>query len=235
MKLLILKTGSTIPEIRERRGDFEDWFRRGLGLDADAAPAVSPYLGEPLPVPADVPALVITGSPHMVTEATPWMLACERLVAELVPRGVPVLGVCFGHQLMARALGGRVEHNRKGQEIGTTAVELTPAGRREPLFDGLPTHLDVHSSHAQSVVELPPQARLLAHNAHDAHQAFAIGERAFGLQFHPEFDADIVRGYATSRSSRLRAEGIDAAVVAAAARDHPWGPRILRNFLSLLG
>jgi GMP synthase (glutamine-hydrolysing) len=235
MKLLILKTGSTIPEIRARRGDFEDWFRSGLELGDGDAPALAPHLGEPLPAPEDVPALLITGSPRMVTDAEPWMLACERFVAAIVARGAPVLGVCFGHQLLARARGGRVDYNPRGPEIGTTAVELTAEGRRAALFAGLPGRVDVHSSHSQSVLELPPGARLLAHNAHDAHQAFALGERAFGLQFHPEFDADIVRGYATCRGSQLREEGIDAAAVAAAARDHPWGPHILRNFLSLLG
>ena len=70
--------------------------------------------------------------------------------------------------------------------------------------------------------------------AHDPHQAFAVSDRVIGVQFHPEFDADIIRGYAAERAEKLAAEGIDAAAVQADARDAPHGERILRNFAAML-
>lgn len=230
----ILKTGSTVEPLRERRGDFEDWFRAGLGLDADEATVVAPYLGESLPAPQAVSAVVVTGSPAMVTEEADWSLSCESWIAELVGRGRPVLGVCYGHQLLARALGGAAGQNPNGMEIGTCEVELTDSGREDPLFAGLPAVLVVQQTHRESVVELPRGARHLAGNDHDAFQAFAMGDRAWGVQFHPEFDADIMRGYAKARADSLQVEGIDPRQVEAGVRDTAHGPVILRNFMGLI-
>jgi GMP synthase (glutamine-hydrolysing) len=233
-KVHILKTGSTVEPLRKPRGDFEDWFRVGLGLGVDEAPVVAPYLGEALPDPATISALVVTGSPAMVTEEAGWSLGCEKWIAELVDRNTPVLGVCYGHQLLARALGGAAGENPNGMEIGTHEVELTDAGREDPLFAGLPSQLVVQQTHRQSVVELPDGARHLAGNDHDAFQAFAIGDRAWGLQFHPEFDANIMVGYARARAETLQAEGIDPHQVEAGVRDTDHGPAILRNFMGLI-
>ena len=170
----------------------------------------------------------------MVTDDLPWSLGCEHWLRELVERDVPVLGVCYGHQLLARAFGGEVGFNSRGDEVGTTAVALTEAGRHDPLFGGLPDELIVQNSHRQSVLSLPPDARLLASNDHDVHQAFAIGKRAWGMQFHPEFDADIMRGYLEDRSEGLQERGVDTAKLHAATRDSDHGTRVLRNFVAML-
>lgn len=230
----ILKTGSTVEPLRKRRGDFEDWFRAGLGLDADEVTVVAPYLGEALPDPDTVSAVVVTGSPAMVTEEAEWSLGCESWIADLVDRGRPVLGVCYGHQLLARALGGAAGQNPNGMEIGTHQVDLTDSGQADPLFADLPPVLVVQQTHRESVVELPRGARHLAGNDHDAFQAFAMGDRAWGLQFHPEFDADIMLGYTSARAASLQAEGIDPRQVEAGLRDTDHGPVILRNFMGLI-
>jgi len=232
--LWIVKAGSTVSRLVPRRGDFEDWFRAGLGRDAATAPRVRPYRGDALPPPAEAAAVVVTGSNAMVTDEEPWSLRTQAWLREVVDRGVPVLGVCYGHQLLARALGGEVGWNPRGREIGTVAVELTEPGRRDPLLAGLPTRLIVQESHSQSVLRLPDGARLLASNAHDPHQAFAAGDRAWGLQFHPEFDADVVRGYLEERRTEIVREGRDVEELLAGARDSEHGARVLRSFAALV-
>jgi len=102
----------------------------------------------------------------------------------------PVLGICFGHQLIARALGGIVERHVKGPEAGTVEVELTDAGQRDPLFAGLPVRFGVQQGHEDHVARLPPGAVLLARNDHTPVQAFAHGPMLRAIQFHPEFTAE---------------------------------------------
>ncbi|MHC5064726.1 MAG: glutamine amidotransferase [Planctomycetota bacterium] len=229
----ILKAGTTVAPLIPRRGDFEDWFRVGLGLPVSASPVVDATTGV-LPDAASTQAVVVTGAAAMVTDDEPWSLACERWLRTLVEREVPVLGVCYGHQLLARAFGGAADFNPLGDEVGTCSVSLTAEGQSDPLFAGLPPQITVQSSHRQSVTALPDGARLLASNSHDSHQAFALGDRAWGVQFHPEFDADIIRGYLDDRSEGLQERGVDVAPLRAAACDSEHGVRILKNFLATL-
>ena len=126
MRIVILVTGTTLPEIGRRRGGFARWIREGTG-DAWGARWSSHDVrtGRPLPGPRDADAFVITGSSSSVTERAPWMLRAEGLVREIVAAETPLLGICFGHQLIAQALGGEVGRSPRGREIGTVRVERT--------------------------------------------------------------------------------------------------------------
>lgn len=227
-RFLVVKAGTTVPALVPRRGDFEDWFRAGLA--PHACDVVRAAEGEALPEPGAHAGVVVTGASAMVTDEAAWSLALEEWLARVARSGAAVLAVCYGHQLLARALGGEVGWNDNGREIGTVEVELTPVGVKDPLLAGLETPLRVQASHSQSVLVLPRGARRLAFNAHDEHQAFAWGERVWGLQFHPEFDADIVRGYVQERRADLEREGLDPERLLAAAADSPAGPEILARF-----
>lgn len=231
MKFLLLKTGTTVPNVAERRGDFEAWFARGLGLDEKDLDVVRVYEGEPLPDVDAHEGVVVTGSAAMVTDEAPWSLESERFLAEAVKAHVPVLGVCYGHQLLARALGGEVLQNPRGRQVGTVDVKLTEDGRRDPLLGQLPSTLHVPVSHSQAVSRLPPGARRLASSPRDDNHAFAFGDRTWGVQFHPEFDADIVRGYIDARETALRAEGLDVDALRRNATDTSHGSELLRGFV----
>lgn len=233
-KVWIVKAGHTVPELIPRRGDFAAWFRSGLGLAPELVGEVEPPLDEALPAPEETLAAIVTGSSSMATDAAPWSLRIEAWLKELVAREIPILGVCYGHQLLARALGGRVDWNPSGREIGSIEVQLNAAGQSAELFEGLPKKLVVQASHSQSVTQLPAVARLLASNAHDAMHGFAVGPNAFGIQFHPEFDADIVRGYIQARAQALRAEGLDVESLLKASSDSEHGERILANFARMV-
>ncbi|EKF73661.1 glutamine amidotransferase [Alcanivorax hongdengensis A-11-3] len=194
--LLIIKTGSTYPQIREHYGDFENWICQAVG-SGSAVQVVDISQDGELPSPASLCGVIITGSHAMVTDQRPWM---ARLMAWL--RGaahqfgqLPILGLCFGHQILAQALGGEVANNPMGMEVGTVALRLTPAGYQDALLGAMGDHPWAQVVHRQSVLTPPPGATLLASNVHDACQAFRYGERVWGVQFHPEFSADVMRAY----------------------------------------
>ncbi len=232
--MLVIKTCTTLPELRPRRGDYEDWIVERLGLPWERIELVVVYEGETLPDPHEPAGVVVTGSSALVSAREPWSERAAAWLREAVATGTPLLGICYGHQLLAHALGGRVGRNPRGREIGTVALELHAAAREDPLLGGLPAQLKVQATHVESVLELPPGARLLASSVTDPHQAFACGERAWGVQFHPEFDAEVVRTYLEVRREEIRGEGIDPESLERAVEESPHGTRLLRRFAELL-
>ncbi|MDM0045958.1 glutamine amidotransferase [Variovorax dokdonensis] len=205
---LIVKAGATFDELREERGDFEDWFKAGLqsGLAGQPNASTDKSAGVPIqvldprttsdwPSPDHVAGVVLTGSHSMVTDREPWSERTGQWVAELVRAKVPVLGICYGHQLLADALGGEAGNHPVGMELGTVEVETHAQAAHDPLFAELPSRFDAHVVHRQSALRLPPEAVTLASNAFEPHHAFRIGPNAWGLQFHPEFDEAAMRGY----------------------------------------
>lgn len=236
-RFLVIKTGKTWDSIRERHGCFEDWLAAGLGIGRERLQVVSVFDGGLLPAHLDdIAGIVITGSPAMVTERHPWSEAVARwLKFELAERHahIPVLGICYGHQLIAHAFGGRVDYNPRGREIGTVELRATPHAARDPLLGGIAFPLRAHVTHMQSVLALPPGAVLLASSALEPHHAFRLGDRTWGLQFHPEFTADIMRAYIDVLADRMAGEGLDPDAVRAAVGDASRATAVLRRFAAL--
>jgi GMP synthase (glutamine-hydrolysing) len=232
--VLIIKTGTTIPSVAARRKDYESWIASGMGLPPAQVIVSQVYADEPLPRTQEIAGAVITGSSAMVTEREPWSERTAHWLRDAVQAGTPVLAICYGHQLLAHAYGGTVEYNPQGRQIGTIDVELTQEAEHDALFSGFEPVLHVPVSHLQSVTKLPPGALRLASSARDPNHAFSLGERAWGVQFHPEFDADIVRGYIDARREQIGAEGLDADRLSATATDTPHGTLLLRRFANLL-
>ncbi|HSO24926.1 MAG TPA: glutamine amidotransferase [Chondromyces sp.] len=229
--MLIVKTGSVRTALGYAGEDFEDWIARGLGRPVQVC---SVYVGEELPAPEEFDGVVVTGSAAMVSEHEAWAERTAVWLRGAVAVGVPVLGICFGHQLLAHALGGRVGPNPRGREIGTVSVALKEGSATDPLLGGLPGRIDVHATHLESVLELPPGAQLLASSALDPHQAFRVpGRPAWGLQFHPEFSAEVVRGYLEAKREAMRAEGMDPDSLLDDVRETRWGGDILARFAAL--
>lgn len=222
-KMTIIKTGGTIPSLRARRGDFEDWILAGMGLGAGQAEVVDVAAGHQLPDPGSAGGIVVTGSHDMVTDRRDWSERTASWLADAVSAGAPILGICYGHQLLAHALGGAVGYNPRGREMGTTEISLLEQASQDALLSGLPQTIRVLVSHSQSVLNLPPGAVHLAANEWDRHQAFRVGSCAWGVQFHPEFDAEIMRAYAND-------EPLPAG---STITDTPFGGEILRRFASI--
>ncbi len=169
----------------------------------------------------------------MVTEHHDWSERTAKWLANGVEKGMPTLGICYGHQLLAYALGGEVGNNPNGREFGTIEVHLEQAAREDALLGGLPTPMKGHVSHTQSVFRLPAEARRLAYSERDPNQAFVINNCAWGVQFHPEFDAEIVREYTLGHSDVLLAEARIQPSWAAVSVDTPHGTEILQRFVEV--
>jgi GMP synthase (glutamine-hydrolysing) len=230
--MAVIKTGRTYHDLVRQCGDFEDWTARGLGVPSPSVAIIDVGAGRPLPHPGDIAGAVITGSHSMVTDGQSWVEPLAEWLRSLVEEEIPVLGVCYGHQLLGHALGARVGYHPDGPEIGTVEVDLLPEGERDPLLGGMPRRFHAHTTHAQSVLTLPDGAVLLARTDHDAHAAFRAGSCAWGVQFHPEYDEQIMRHYVREQRETLQALGRDPDRVEGEVRFADTR-RILRRFAEL--
>ncbi len=231
-QLLIAKLGSTFPALVQDHGDFEDWIRVRLGVPSRRVVVVDGR-HEPLPAPTSFAGIVVTGSHAMVTEHEPWSETAAQWIARAVDEEVALLGICYGHQLLAYATGGEVGPNPNGREFGTVEITLHASAQADPLLDGIPAKVPAHVSHAQSVLRLPPGARCLASSDRDPCHAFVLGTNAWGVQFHPEFDEHVVRTYIRQCADLLRAEGESPERLLDTVRETPAATSLLSRFAQL--
>jgi GMP synthase (glutamine-hydrolysing) len=229
-KMVILKTGSTFPSIRNKFGDFDHWIVATTGLRPEETLVVDAAGIDELPAGDRSCGVIITGSHDMVTDNKDWIKRASMWVSAIVRRRIPVLGICFGHQLLAQAMGGEVGYHPKGREIGTVPVYLTPAGTKDTLTGGLPKLFPAHASHAQTVIRLPQGAHCLAFNRFEAHHAFRIGHCAWGVQFHPEFSAQVMHAYIEAHTETLREAGFSLSALRNGISDTAAASSLLKKF-----
>lgn len=230
--VVIVKTGDPVPSVAERRGEFKDLIHETI-RDLYAGPLGQFDAREgSFPDPRSAAAFVITGSSANVPNRDAWIVKTETWLVDVVRAGTPTFGICFGHQLLGQALGGKVEKNPRGREIGTRKIVRKKID--DPIFDGLPDELYANVTHIDSVTKLPPGAVALAHNDLEDHHAIRFSETCWGVQFHPEIDADVMRGYVASRRAILEGEGFDVPALEGAIHDAHHGRETLRNFMRWL-
>jgi len=227
---LILQTGQPVASMRRHRG-FPHWIRVAAGLRADEAVVVDVEAGEPLPSREGFAGTIVTGSAAMVTDRAEWSERSATWLHDAAHAGMPVFGICYGHQLLAHALGGEVGDHPQGREMGTVDLELHPPAAQDPLFAVLPDQFQAQTTHLQTVLRAPEGATVLARSVHDACQAFRWGDRAWGVQFHPEFSATHMRGYVQARHVALQREGQCPKTIAGNVRATPQARRVLSRFV----
>ncbi len=233
LPLLLVQMGHPPKDIRIAVGEQPQWFRAALG-DVGLIRVVCPFEGEPLPAGGTFSGAVITGSWAMVTDHEEWSERTAEWTRDIIQAGIPVLGVCYGHQLMAYALGGVVDYHPNGSEVGQIAVTLNTAAQNDPLLSGLPNTFDTFLSHEQSVLTPPPGAVVLGASSHDPHQIIRYSPTAFSVQFHPEFNAPVMNKIITSRSERVAMKGKDHDALLANVSDTPEARSILQRFVLML-
>lgn len=227
---LIIETGQPFPTLR-RYGRFPHWIRVAAGLEKAETVVVNVEHGEPLPSREGFAATIVTGSAAFVTDRAEWSERSAGWLREAAHAGMPLLGICYGHQLLAHALGGEVAYNPAGRESGTIRLDLDPAAHADPLFAGLPASFPAQATHLQTVLRAPEGATVLARSAQDQCHAFRWGENAWGMQFHPEFATHHMRGYVRARADCIARHGGCARTVAREVTAAPQARQLLRRFV----
>ena len=207
MRIGILETGLVNPALLERHGPYAPMFERLLhSVDASIEVfTVSTVRGEEPEGTAAADGWIVTGSRHGAYEDHPWIAPLEAFLRACVADGVPVVGVCFGHQILAQALGGEVVKSEKGWGLGVQRYEAVTAPSWMTGFDGGFTGLAVHQD---QVTRLPEGATVLAGSGFCPYASLAYGDTeapaAISVQPHPEFDKAFVEGIISTR----RGDGI---------------------------
>ncbi|WP_075181623.1 glutamine amidotransferase [Pantoea sp. 1.19] len=190
--LAIIQLQPPPERVRQQIGEQHQWFIAALDLQPGDYQVCRPDLGEALPAPSSLSAAIICGSWAMVTDHDAW---CDRMadwVRLAVSTDLPLLGVCYGHQLMAWALGGEVADNPNGWERGLQQILALPPLASDPLLQRFPAQFSAWLSHRQSVITPPRQAQVLARSALDGCQILRYSDRALSVQFHPEFTGEMM-------------------------------------------
>jgi GMP synthase (glutamine-hydrolysing) len=213
-------------------GWLGEWLREA-GVDYDVADGAR---GDVIPANLDGYAgLVVMGGDMGANDDAdhPWLTPTKALIESAVRAGEAFLGICLGHQLAAVALGGEVIRNPLGPSTGLTCVTLTAAGRNDPLLSCVPDAARAVQWNHDIVSRLPEGSELLATAPDGTAQAIRYGERAWGVQFHPEVSATIFAGWKVDRPAEAIPDGELTGVIAAIAASEPelrrsWAPLATR-------
>jgi len=197
MKLAILETGRPPGDLVRRFGDYPAMMTRMLGgeFEIDTFDVAA---GQFPADPSDYEAYLVTGSPAGVYDPLPWIEPLKQFLRDAGDR--KLVGICFGHQIMAEAFGGHVEKSDKGWGIGLQHYEID---RVEPWMDEMAS-IDVPASHQDQVVAQPPHTKVIASSPFTPFAALAWTDRpAISVQFHPEFDLDYAKALIEARREKM--------------------------------
>ena len=221
-RLLVVVPSDTDPPAR-----LGEWLR-GAGLELDERRLAA---DDPLPEdPGEHDGLLVMGGPQSSLDDDRSLDGVRALLRRAIAHDVPTLAVCLGAQLLTQAGGGRVRPGVDGPEVGAGLVAKRDKAERDPVFGPLPLSPDVVQWHHDEISELPAGALLLASNPRYEHQAFRLGRRVYGLQFHIETTPEMVRAWAVGDPVGVATTRFDADELAErAAAVHPdleeaWAP-----------
>jgi GMP synthase (glutamine-hydrolysing) len=187
-------------------------------------------LGDPLSLDG-CPAVIVMGGPQSANDSHHGLLAELKLIEQAVASRKPVLGICLGAQLIAKALGARVYRNPE-KEIGWAPVYFTEAAARDPVFAGLDSPTTLFHWHGETF-DLPAGAQWLAYSGKCRHQAFRFGSNVYGVQFHPEITPEMIVDWSAQPANCGDVDLFEAPLDPHAVDTEPLARRILEGWLSV--
>ena len=188
--------------VQHARHEHPAVIRRALETQGIQVQWLHSYLGEEFPKAAEISGMISLGGPMGANDevAHPWIRTEIDLLRSCVEKGLPVVGVCLGGQMLAKAMGGKIEKNRSA-EVGWFPIRLNADGKKDPIMGVAGATPTVYHWHEDTFIP-PKEAVLLATSEACPRQAYRIGEKAYGFQFHPEADHQLIHEW-------LSVEGID--------------------------
>lgn len=217
MKIGILQTGRSPDELRDEHGDYDDMFMRLLARP-DVTFETFVVLADDFPArPNVVDAWVVTGSRCGVYDGFPWITKLKSFLRYIHEQQVPLVGVCFGHQVIAEALGGKAKKFSGGWSCGLEHYDMPGQDAPAALL----------AWHQDQVTALPPGAKVIASTDFCRYAGMRIGDYTMTLQPHPEFTPDFLRALADARRSVVGDAVADAAIASLSAAPDDFGPWIL--------
>lgn len=189
MRIGILQTGRSPEEMRDKHGDYDDLFKRlldGRGFTFETYPVLDGVFPKDV---HDADGWLITGSKFGAYEDHDWIPPLEDFLRRVYDADVPIIGVCFGHQILAQALGGKVEKYSGGWAVGAVDYDLCDTQGTETIM----------AWHQDQITELPKDARVLGRTDFSPHAILAYGNRALTVQPHPEFSREFVADLIAAR------------------------------------
>lgn len=209
----------------------EAWFKKALTAVSNCYDlTVINGISKTLPLPEDFDGIILGGCPYSVCKICnePWAIKLKEFVLKTHSLGIPLLGVCFGHQFIANCFGSRIDKNLQGWEIGSCEIELTQC---DLLFSGLPKQFNVSQSHEDIVFDLGEGIEVLAHNHMSKYQALKIGATTRTVQFHPEIGFDEIGRTVARRFSEGQISDSRFQEVMSNLKDTKLARLILANFM----
>ena len=197
----IISCGPGLSEINDRHGYSFDWVTSMIKDKVDSIEVVKIYNNElPSYRPGDI--WIITGSRYSVYDNIDWITSFKKSIRQGLKLKIPMLGICFGHQIVCSVLGADVIKNDMGWEIGSSEASLTDGGKKSDLFRGFNHTFSVYQSHQDVVSHVPESVKVLAQNKYGV-QSVSFDETVFGVQFHPEFSFEVMKAYHSIRTKKI--------------------------------
>ena len=197
MKLLIISAGPGLDDVTSACGEASDWFAECIKNTNITISINNIYKNEDFDESA-YDAWIITGSASSVMSKENWINKLEIKIRYAYKKNIPILGVCFGHQIISSALGGEVIRNKKGWELGSYKLDINKEGQINSIFKNIIIDDYFYFSHQDIVTKIPSEGTELARNNMGI-QSYSVGNKIFGVQFHPEFSTHIMEKYVEVR------------------------------------
>lgn len=223
----IIEMGTPPAVVIDRVGTQSQWFIDALGWKPEEYQIYRPEFNEALPTKEQVSCVVLSGSWSMVTEGITWSETVAEWIRTAIGQQIPMLGVCYGHQLMAYALGGEVKDNPKGAEQGIHHLSVSHSeALNDPFLQGFPGEFPAWLCHYQTVTKAPQGSDVLLKSELDDHQMIRYNPHTYSVQFHPEF-SKLTMAACYECEDKLTQELSD---VVAASQEPELALSILRRF-----